>query len=68
MSNDAQWREDVHRWYYGGTPPAAYREDDDDAAAERLPADEAMGDEAAHPSLQAPHWPDAVLVRPEPPR
>ncbi len=63
MSNDAQWMEDVHRWYYGGTAPAAYREDD---AAELLPADEAMGDEAAHPYLQAAHWPDATLVQAEP--
>ena len=21
MSNDEQWLEDVHRWYYGGTAP-----------------------------------------------
>ena len=51
MGNDEQWLEDVHRWYYGGTAPEGYR---DEALA-----DEAIGYEAAHPALQAQHWPDA---------
>ena len=52
MSNDEQWLEDVHRWYYGGTPPDAYRED-------HFVGDEAIGYEAAHPALQSQQWPDA---------
>jgi Ni/Co efflux regulator RcnB len=52
MSNDEQWLEDVHRWYYGGTAPETYRDDP-------YPHDDAIGYEAAHPALQAQHWPDA---------
>ena len=51
MSNDEAWTEDVNRWYYGGTVPEAYRDESS--------ADEAIGYEAAHPALQALHWPDA---------
>lgn len=51
MSNDEAWTEDVNRWYYGGTAPEAYR---DESSTE-----EAIGYEAAHPALQALHWPDA---------
>ena len=51
MSNDEAWMDDVRRWYYGGTAPEAYR---DESFTE-----EAIGYEAAHPALQAQHWPDA---------
>jgi len=63
MSNDAQWVEDVHRWYYGGTAPASYQNDFADSA---LSCDEAIGYEAAHPALQAQHWPDAPQRTSEP--
>lgn len=52
MSHDEQSNDDVNRWYYGGTAPEAYRED--------ALGDEAIGYEAAHPALQALHWPDAA--------
>lgn len=62
MSNDADWVEDVRRWYYGGNPPEAEAEVEPGAAT---PAD--LGYEAAHPSLQARHWPDAPVPRIERP-
>lgn len=55
MSNDADWVEDVRRWYYGGNPPAA--------ELEGAPAE--LGYEAAHPCLQARHWPDAPRADPQ---
>ena len=49
MAIDEQWVEDVKRWVL-----AAHE------AAPREPNDEiALGVEAAQPSLQAVHWPDA---------
>lgn len=54
MTNDADWVEDVKRWYLAGARSA-------------LPADAAVvesessfiGYEAAHPALQARNWPEA---------
>jgi hypothetical protein len=55
MANDAEWVEDVKRWYYAGVRSAIVARD---AASE--PTDlMALGYEAAHPALQAHHWPDA---------
>jgi hypothetical protein len=54
MANDTEWVEDVRRWYYGGTAPAADVEVQADAGN-----DDVLGYEAAHPALQARHWPDA---------
>ena len=53
MANDADWVEDVRRWYLSGASSlhAGSSEGGDDLAA--------IGYEAAHPSLQARHWPDA---------
>jgi hypothetical protein len=56
MANDAEWVEDVKRWYLSGA-----------AGASRAPSDGgdddiALGYEAAHPALQAHHWPDAPLT------
>jgi len=55
MTNDAEWVEDVRRWYYSGVRSAA--------AGRSAPAEStdlmALGYEAAHPALQAHHWPDA---------
>jgi hypothetical protein len=60
MAND-DWVEDVRRWYFGGSPPAADGETDADAAGQT-----ALGYEAAHPALQARHWPDAPAVGEKP--
>ena len=57
MTNDAQWVEDVKRWYFGGSRPVA-----EAAATDGLGDDVALGYEAAHPALQAHHWPDAPLT------
>jgi len=56
MANDADWVEDVRRWYLSGASSlhAAASEDGDDAVA--------MGYEAADPALQARHWPDAPIA------
>lgn len=58
MANDADWVEDVRRWYYGGNPPAA-EGDADPGGASAVD----LGYEAAHPALQARHWPDAPVPR-----
>ena len=53
MANDADWVEDVRRWYLSGASAeqASAADSSDDAVA--------LGYEAAHPALQARHWPDA---------
>ena len=55
MANDGDWVEDVKRWYLGGARSVAV------GAAEAPQSDYGvdLGYEAAHPSLQARHWPDA---------
>ena len=65
MASDADWVEDVKRWYFAG------RRDHGTAADLDSSADEAdsVGYEAAHPALQAKNWPDApVMAGPEPTR
>ena len=54
MANDADWVADVRRWYLAGAQAkvAAATPADDTEAAE-------LGYEAAYPTLQAHHWPDA---------
>jgi hypothetical protein len=59
MTND-EWVEDVRRWYYGGSPPAAEADAESGATAPEL------GYEAAHPALQARHWPDAPVAQGSP--
>lgn len=59
MATD-DWLEDVRRWYYGGSPPVAESESDGTTASAEL------GYEAAHPALQARHWPDAPGPLPKP--
>jgi hypothetical protein len=55
MEKDAEWLEDVRRWYYSGVRSAAAA-----SAASAEPTDlMALGYEAANPALQAHHWPDA---------
>jgi hypothetical protein len=51
MANDADWVADVKRWYFSSRQPAVAAPAQDDAAE--------IGYEAAHPALQARHWPDA---------
>lgn len=59
MASDADWVEDVRRWYFSGaqnaTPPVSAVDDEGDSASMEL------GYEAAHPALQARNWPDAPL-------
>lgn len=61
MDMDNDWVEDVKRWCRaGGTPApragltAVPGEDEDDGAA--------FGYEAANPTVQALHWPDATTA------
>jgi hypothetical protein len=54
MANDDAWVEDVRRWALGGASDGAALGDAADASD-----DIALGYEAAHPALQARHWPDA---------
>ena len=54
--SDADWVEDVKRWYLAGAESARSA---DAAAADTESA--FLGYEAAHPALQARHWPDAPL-------
>ena len=56
MSNDADWVEDVKRWCHAGGAAASVAPEGDEPAT-----DFALGYEAAHPALQARHWPDAAL-------
>ena len=53
MTNDADWVEDVKRWYLAGAQSACSPE----ANAESESA--FIGYEAAHPALQARNWPEA---------
>jgi hypothetical protein len=66
MASDADWVEDVRRWFLAGRQEATAL-----AQGARSMTDEsnALGYEAAHPALQARHWPDApsgVTVSPTP--
>jgi hypothetical protein len=55
MANDTEWVEDVKRWYYAGVRSAADARLADTQSTDLM----ALGYEAAHPALQAHHWPDA---------
>ena len=54
MTSDADWVEDVKRWYLAGAQSARAA---DIAAGESESS--FIGYEAAHPALQARNWPDA---------
>ena len=56
MASDADWVEDVKRWYYAGQRGAGTASLVADAAAT---SSEMLGYEAADPALQARYWPDA---------
>jgi hypothetical protein len=54
--NDSEWVEDVRRWCLAGAESARSR------AAEPVESESAfIGYEAAQPTLQAHHWPDAPV-------
>ena len=57
MAGDAEWVEDVRRWYFAGQRNglSSDRAQHPDGAADA----DALGYEAADPSLQSRHWPDA---------
>ena len=70
--SDADWVEDVRRWYFSGraanpTATATVTAPLDGNALAEVEADDALGYEAADPVLQARHWPDAPLVSTAPP-
>jgi hypothetical protein len=54
--NDSEWVEDVRRWCQAGADSAR-------AGTPALGESESafLGYEAAHPALQAHHWPDAPV-------
>jgi hypothetical protein len=56
MANDADWVEDVKRWYYAGAAGLS------SGGAPGSEDDVALGYEAADPALQARHWPDAPVT------
>ena len=58
MAGDADWVEDVRRWYRASTQAVSSVYTPSQDGAETEPA--AMGYEAAHPALQARNWPDAA--------
>jgi len=60
MASDAEWLEDVRRWALG--EPRLRMEEPLETAPAAVPDD--LGYEAAHPALQARHWPDALSVKP----
>lgn len=62
MASDADWVEDVRRWCSAvaatATPAGASIPVIEATAGDAVTA-EPLGYEAAHPALQARHWPDA---------
>ena len=59
MANDSEWVEDVKRWYLAGSRAPGVGDASDGSD------DMALGYEAAHPALQARHWPDAPVSNDE---
>jgi len=60
MANDEEWVADVKRWCLAGSRSGAGALlGADDASADDAGDEIALGYEAAHPALQAHHWPDA---------
>ena len=56
MASDADWVEDVRRWYRTSAQAAASMRT---PASDRRDSDlAALGYEAAHPALQARNWPE----------
>lgn len=61
MTNNADWVEDVKRWYLSSTGSAA-RPAVIGAACATSDYGMDLGYEAAHPALQARNWPDAAAL------
>ena len=59
--SDADWVEDVRRWYFSGRD-AIPGTCGVGPAAPAMDGEDALGYEAADPALQARNWPDAALV------
>jgi hypothetical protein len=59
MTNDADWIEDVRRWCCAGARSIADAQRPSCGEGTDLMA---LGYEAAHPTLQAQHWPDAPVT------
>ena len=59
MTNDADWVEDVKRWYLSSTGSAA-RSSALSTASGTSDYGVDLGYEAAHPALQARNWPDGA--------
>ena len=55
MNSDAEWVEDVRRWCQAGARSSAADRTSGGESTDLM----ALGYEAAHPALQAHHWPDA---------
>ena len=72
MASDADWVEDVKRWYFAGQREAVVAPLAADAASSAgngvgyAEAGETLGYEAADPALQARYWPDAPEAVREP--
>ena len=64
MGSDSDWVEDVRRWCRPNTQPAGSQPAKVQHGADSDMA--ALGYEAAHPALQARHWPDAQNTGSEP--
>jgi hypothetical protein len=58
MANDADWVADVRRWVIAGSNSI----DASRVAVVASNTDDELGYEAAHPALQARHWPDSPRV------
>ena len=59
--SDAEWVEDVKRWYLAGAESARSADTASDESESAF-----IGYEAAHPALQARNWPDAPLFAESP--
>ena len=57
MANEADWLEDVRRWYFGGHAPEGELAADGCDSGDVL----AVGYEAALPGLNGTRWPDALI-------
>ena len=58
MASDADWVEDVRRWYFAGRQDPSAGVALDPASGDA----DSIGYEAAHPALQAKNWPDAPII------
>ena len=57
MANDAEWVQDVRRWYFGGHAPEAELASEGRESGDVL----AVGYEAVLPGVHGSSWPDALV-------